>query len=64
MFIVLNSLILLNYHVITGLTMTGKSFIASVGLLSYSSALLMCGSLQKNVINLAINMWRKRLKAR
>jgi len=53
----INSPILLIYHSISD---WGISFIASV---SWSSALLMSGSLQQNVIDAANNEWRKRLKA-
>ena len=54
------SLILLSYPVIYGLRIIGISFIASV---SWSSAILMSGSLQQNIIGATINEWRKQLIA-
>jgi len=57
----LNDLILLIYHAICGLRGTGINFVASV---SWSSTLLMSGSLQQNINDATINEWRKRLRAR
>ena len=54
----LNSLNLLIYHAVCDLRRTGINSVASV---SWSSALLMSGSLQQNVIDATINEWRKRL---
>jgi len=48
----LNSIILLSYRAIFGFGITGISYTASV---SKSSALLMFGSLQQNVIDTTIN---------
>jgi len=48
------------YHEISSFGRTGISYVASV---SWSIALLMSVSLQQNVIDTAINEWRKQLRA-